>query len=341
MSCILRQTLRGERTERRPIWIMRQAGRYLPEYRELRDKHSFEELVGTPELAAEVTMMPLRRFALDAAVIFADLMSPVAALGIPFRFAPGPVLERPLRTAGDIRALPDPDPGEVAPEVINALRLVKRELAGGVALIGFAGAPLSLAAYLVEGGAARDFPRLRALAASDRTLLGELLHKLARLAAVFLIEQVKAGADVVQVFDTWAGILSREDWQLLVKPHLRDMLEELSRAGVPRILFVYDAPHLMDDFAALPTEALSVDWRTDLGGLRRRAGPSKILQGNLDPAVLLAGPDTTRRETAALLRRLPPQGHIVNLGHGALPETPLESVKAMIEVVHAEKGTSP
>lgn len=335
MNNLLLRTLRGEPTPRRPLWIMRQAGRYLPEYRALRARHRFEDLAGTPALAAEVTLQPLARFPFDAAIIFADLMSPIGALGLETRFDPGPVLTRPVRTAADVASLRDPAPGEISPEVIEALRLVRAALDRRVALLGFAGAPWSLAAYLVQGQGAPGFPALRALLAHDGGLLNALLGRLTELVARYLAAQVAAGSDAVQVFDTWAGLLSRSDWTRVVLPHMVRLLEATRSLGVPRILFVHDAPHLVDDYAALAAEALAVDWREDLAALRSRVG-TRALQGNLDPAILLAGPEPTRRAARELLARTPPTGHIVNLGHGILPETPLESVHALVEVVHAE-----
>ncbi len=337
MNDLILKALHGEPVPRRPLWIMRQAGRYLPEYRELRKKHSFEELCEQPELAAEVTLQPLRRFPLDAAIIFADLVTPLAAIGRPFRFNPGPVLDRPVRTAEDIENLPEPEAEEIAPEVPRALGLVKQELGGKAVLLGFGGAPWSLAAYLIEGHHVNGFPTIRAMAAGRPDLLGELLGKLARLTAKYLVAQHRAGADAVQVFDTWAGLLPLEDWKRLARPHLHWLLEEPGRNGVPRIMFLQDAPHLLDAYAALPSEALAIDWRTDLGSLRERLGPGKALQGNLDPAVLLAGPQVTRAAARELLRRVPPRGHIVNLGHGIMPETSIASVEALLAAVHEEE----
>ncbi len=265
---------------RRPLWIMRQAGRYLPEYRALRADHSFEELSGSPALAAEVTLLPFQHFHLDAAIIFADLMSPVPALGLSVRFDPGPVLDRTLRSSAEIHALPDADPGEIAPGVIDTLRRVKPRLPEGVALLGFAGAPMTVAAYLVQGRGQRDFPRLRALAAEDPKAFETLMAKLARLSAAYLIEQARAGADAVQVFDSWGGLLSRDDWQRLVRPHLADLLEEVGRAGVPRILFFQNGAHLLDLLLELPAEGFSLDWRLDLAEVRRK-GATCALQGNM------------------------------------------------------------
>ena len=336
MSAILLRALRGEATERRPAWIMRQAGRYLPEYRALRARHSFEELSRDAALAAEVTLQPLARFPLDAAIIFADLVSPVPALGLPVRFDPGPVLATPVRTRAAVDALRDPAPEEIAPEVVEAIRIVRRALDGRVALLGFAGAPWSLAAYLVQGEGERGFPTLRALAASDPALLHALLARLTDLVARYVRRQADAGADAVQLFDTWAGILSLADWTRLVRPHLARLIDETSSLGIPRILFVQDASHLVPAYAALGAEALSVDWREDLGCLRTRLGSGVALQGNLDPAILLGGARATADATRALLSRVPSAGHIVNLGHGILPETPLESVQSLLDVVHAE-----
>ncbi len=336
MSGPLLRALRGEETARRPVWLMRQAGRYLPEYRALRERHSFEALSADPALAAEVTLQPLARFPLDAAIVFADLMSPVGALGLDVAYEPGPVLERPVRTAADLAALREPDDGEIAPAVIGALRLVRGELDGEVALLGFAGAPWSLAAYLVEGRSVHGFPALRALVAHDLGLADALLGRLTDLVVRYLRLQVAAGADAVQLFDTWAGLLSLGRWTRLVRPHLVRLLDATRELGVPRILFLQDAPHLVEAYASLPAEALAVDWREDLAALRRRFDGTRALQGNLDPAVLLAGPGPTARAARALLQRVPARGHVVNLGHGILPGTPLESVQALVDAVYAE-----
>ena len=323
-------------TRRRPLWAMRQAGRYLPEYRALREKHTFEQLSGNAELAAQVTLQPLARFPLDAAIIFADLMSPVAALGLEVQFAPGPVLAHPVRTAADVGALRRPARDEIAPAVMQALRIVRRELAGRQALLGFAGSPWSIAAYLVQGRSNPGFPALRALAVAEPAVLDALLTRLTDLIIDYVHAQFDAGADAVQLFDTWAGVLSREAWTRIVRPHIARFLDETRGAGRPRILFVQDASHLVPGYAELPGEALAVDWREDLGALRRAVGPSKALQGNLDPAVLVAGPAATSVAARALLASVPARGHIVNLGHGITPEAPIDSVHALVDAVHLE-----
>jgi len=337
---LLLETIASQPTARRPLWIMRQAGRYLPEYRELRAKHGFKELAESPELATEVTLMPIRRFPLDAAIVFADIMSPLPALGVEFDFDPGPVVANPIRDEKAVAALREPAREEIAPEVMRTLALTKKELPPGTALLGFCGAPWTLAAYLVEGRGAKDFPTLRAFAAGRPDLLRALLARLSSAMAEYLIAQAKAGADAVQIFDSWAGVLSLEDWQALIRPHLQSLLEAVGAAGVPRILFVQNAPHLVDAYASLPAEVLAVDWRVSLPALQRRYARHAV-QGNIDPAVLLAGPDATRQAAARLLAAVEPRGHIVNLGHGILPGTPLESVAALIDAVHAETASSP
>jgi uroporphyrinogen decarboxylase len=321
-------------TPRRPLWIMRQAGRYLPEYREFRKAHSFKDLAGNAELATVVTLMPLRRFRFDAAIVFADIMSPLPAIGVEFDFDPGPVVAAPIRSAADLERLHAPD-REIGPEVLEALKLVRAELDPATALLGFCGAPWTLAAYLVEGRGVKEFPTLRAFAAAEPKLLDRLLAKLSDLMADYLIAQHAAGADAVQIFDSWAGLLSLADWDRLIKPHLLRLLERVGAAGIPRILFLQNAPHLVDAYARLPSEVLATDWRLDLGALQQRY-PERAVQGNIDPAILLAGPDATRAAASELLRRVDPTGHIVNLGHGILPTTPIASVEALLEIVQGE-----
>jgi uroporphyrinogen decarboxylase len=330
------RAVRRESVPRRPLWIMRQAGRYLPEYREFRLRHSFKELAGEADLAAEVTLMPLKRYPLDAAIVFADIMSPLPALGIEFDFDPGPVVANPIRDAAGIAKLRTPSPEEIAPEVMKALTLTRAALPASTALLGFCGAPWTLAAYLVEGKGAKDFPTLRSFAAAEPKLLDALLGKLSALMADYLLLQAKAGADAVQIFDSWAGLLSRASWEKLIRPHLKSLLDTVGRAGIPRILFLQNAPHLMDAYASLPAEVLGVDWRIDLPELQKRY-PQRAVQGNLEPAILTAGAAATSEAAKELLAATAPRGHIVNLGHGILPQTPLASVSALVEAVHSEK----
>ncbi len=329
-------TMAGRATHRRPLWMMRQAGRYLPEYSALREKYSFEQLSGDAELAAVVTLQPLARFPLDCAIVFADLMSPIPALGLDVSFAPGPVMARPVRTPADVDALRVPSRAEIAPAVMGALRMVRSALGGKQALLGFAGSPWSLAAYVVQGRGGQGFPALRAMAHGDPGLLHALLSRLTDLVIDYVHAQVAAGADAVQFFDTWAGLLAPSDWTVLVRPHLARILDATASLGVPRILFIQDASHLVPLYAALPSEGLALDWREDLAALRQRVGPARALQGNLDPAILVAGPEPTRRAARALLARVPARSHVVNLGHGITPEASITSVEALVRAVHEE-----
>jgi len=332
------KALARESVPRRPLWIMRQAGRCLPEYRAMRETHSFKALSGSPELAADVSLLPLKRYPFDAAIVFADIMSPLPALGVQFDFAPGPVVAEPIRSRSGVDALHDPVAECLAPEVIETVARVREAAPDDVAVLGFCGAPWTLAAYLVEGRGVKDFPTLRAFAAAEPAIVGELLAKLSSAMADYLIAQARAGADAVQVFDSWAGLLSLADWQRLIRPHLRALLEKVGEAGVPRILFVQNAPHLLDAYAELPAEAISVDWRTDIAAVQRRWA-DRAVQGNIDPAILLGGEDATRRAAEDLLERVDRRGHIVNLGHGLMPGTPLSSIDALVEVVHNEASS--
>ena len=332
---LLLRAIDREPVSRRPLWIMRQAGRCLPEYRALREAHSFKTLSKNPELATEVSLLPFKRFPFDAAIVFADIMSPMPALGVRFDFAPGPVVAEPIRDQAAVDALAPPDPERLAPEVIETIRQVRSAVGDDVAVLGFCGAPWTLAAYLVEGRGVKDFPTLRAFAAAQPAVLGALLAKLSAAMASYLVAQARAGADAVQVFDSWAGLLSLADWRRLIRPHLEHLLNAVGAAGVPRILFVQNAPHLVDAYAELPAEVISVDWRVDIGAAQRR-WPDRAVQGNIDPAVLLGGEVPTRAAARDLLRRVDCRGHIVNLGHGLMPGTPLASIDALVEAVHNE-----
>ncbi|MCA9001079.1 MAG: uroporphyrinogen decarboxylase [Planctomycetes bacterium] len=344
MNDLFLRTLMGEKTERRPLWIIRQARRYLPEYRELRKKNTFEEMCASPDLSTEVTLQPLERFPLDAAIVFADLMTPVSALGIPFHFNPGPVVPNPLRDAASIRKLRVPDAQEIAPAVYETLKRVKQGLNGRANLIGFAGAPWSIAAYVVEGNGGKGFPWLRALMAEDEVAFTELMETLTTLCLEYSIEQFKSGADVIQIFDSWAGLLSVETYTNHVEPHLVRLLTGLREAGIPTIYFAQGAPHLNHKTKDLPCDGLGLCWRSNMAEVRGEIpadGPGrKALQGNIDPAVLLAGPEATTRAAEKLLRDVPAHGHIVNLGHGIMPEVPIESVQALVQAVHSEAEVS-
>lgn len=327
----------GNPVDRPPVWLMRQAGRYLPEYREVRERVGFQDAIRDPAVAAELTLQPLRRFPLDAAIVFADIMTPLEGMGVEMSFAPGPVLEEPVHDASALRPL---EPALDVPFVLETLGIVRRELDPGVALIGFAGAPFTLAAYLVEGGGSRDFFAVRTLAAANPTAFTTLLDTLATSTVAYLRAQVGAGADALQLFDTWAGLLSRRTFRRLVLPVLKRLVSELEPGRVPVTYFAPGGAHLLDLVARLDVEVIGVDWRVPLDRVRKTVGRDRTLQGNVDPAALLAGPEATRAATLAALDQgdTGEGNHIVNVGHGLTPGTPVESVTALCETVAAWRG---
>jgi uroporphyrinogen decarboxylase len=326
---------RREPVDRTPLWIMRQAGRYLPEYRALRSQHDFLTVCRTPELAMEVTLQPLRRFPLDAAILFSDILVPVEALGVPMTFSPGPTLAEPIRTRAQVEALTLRPAAEVVPYVAEAVRMLRRELDGRTPLIGFCGAPWTLAAYLVEGRGKEGFSAVKTMLYRDPATLGRLLETLAAGMADYLALQIRAGAQAVQIFDSWAGLLGPAAFRQFSLPFVRHIVDEIRPLGVPIIYFVNAAPHLLEIAAESGADVLGLCWRTPLDEAARRVGPSVALQGNLDPHVLFAGADVVRREATAVLDRVAGRpGHIMNLGHGIMPETPVASVEALVEAVH-------
>lgn len=332
----------GEDTPRAPLWLMRQAGRYLPEYRAIKARASFWEMVRTPELAAEVTLQPLRRFPLDAAILFSDIMTPLPAMGLQIAFSPGPVVAEPLRNQAQIEALRIPEPQEIAPYVAEAIRLVRHELSGQpVALIGFAGAPLTLATYLVQGSGSKDYEDFRAFLRQEPRLAHRLLEKLTELSIRYLRMQIEAGVQAIQLFDSWAGLHDGEVYRTFGLPYNRAVLSALASWHLPRIYLAVGASHLYPLLAELPCEVVSVDWRMSLAQVRPFF-PAHTLQGNLDPAVLLAPPKVIAQEAKKVLRAGLGGPHIFNLGHGVIRTTPPEHVAYLVEVVrqfnrHAEE----
>jgi uroporphyrinogen decarboxylase len=321
---------RGEPVERPPVWLMRQAGRYLPEYREVRQRADFLTLCKTPELAAEVTLQPVRILGVDAAILFADILLPLEAMGAELVFAPGdgPTFPNPVRRREDVLELRRPDVGETLGYVFAAMRLVRRELDGKVAVLGFGGTPWTLAAYLVEGGGSKHFAHLLAWSYEDPAGLALLLDRVADVSIAYLGGQIEAGAQALQLFDTWGGLLDLERWRSLALPPLLKIVESL-RGRVPLIYYVNGGSHLLAGMAELPVDVLSVDWRQPLSEVRRTVGP-RVLQGNLDPAALLAPVPEIERRTARLVAEGRGGGHIVNLGHGILPMTPVEHARAFV-----------
>jgi uroporphyrinogen decarboxylase len=332
---------RGERPQHAPVWFMRQAGRSLPEYRALRADQPMLAACMTPELACEITLQPVRRHGVDAAILFSDIMVPLHAAGVGLDIVPGtgPVVHSPVRSASDVMALPVLDPDAVQP-VAATVRLLVAEL-GATPLIGFAGAPFTLASYLVEGGPSRHHERTKALMHAEPQVWHALLDRLAELALTFLRVQVTAGVDAVQLFDSWAGVLSERDYRQFVAPHSARVLAGLAGMGVPRIHFGVGTGELLGAMTEAGADVVGVDWRVGLDAAAQRVravrpcGPV-VLQGNLDPAVLLAGWPTVEREVRRVLADgRAADAHVLNLGHGVLPETDPDILTRIVELTHS------
>jgi uroporphyrinogen decarboxylase len=336
---LLVRALRREQVERTPVWFMRQAGRSLPEYRALRERHSFFEIAETPELCAEVTLQPVRRHGVDAAVLFADIMTPVLGMGIGVELVEGvgPVVESPVATAGDVERLRVPDASAFEP-VLKAVRIVRRELEPERALVGFCGGPFTVAGYLIEGRPSRDFVRVKELMYRDPATWHALLDRLTDTFCVYVAAKAAAGVDAIQLFDSWVGALSVADYEEFVAPYSARIL---AAVDVPTIHFGTGTSHLLGAMAAAGGDCIGLDWRIPLDEGWLAVGPDRAVQGNLDPAVLL-GP-WPRVESAALdvLARADGRpGHVFNLGHGVLPGTDPSDLSRLVELVHERTATA-
>ncbi|HEY2934766.1 MAG TPA: uroporphyrinogen decarboxylase [Acidobacteriota bacterium] len=331
---------RREATESVPVWFMRQAGRYLPEYRAIRESHTILEICSHPELACQVTLQPLRRFDLDAAILFADLLLPLKPMGLDFDFqqGEGPVIFNPVASAQDVERLRSFDPQMELAAVLETIRLVVRELNGRVPLIGFAGAPFTLASYMIEGGASRSFERTKLFMYESPPAWHRLMDFLVRHQAAFLRAQIEAGASAVQVFDSWLGTLGPDDFRTFVQPHSSALLREVASAGVPVVHFATGIGGYLEEFSNCGGDVISLDWRVDLARARRILR-DRAVQGNLDPVCLLGPLQGALLQAQKVLQQAGSgPGYIFNLGHGILPATPVESVQAIVELVHSQKS---
>ena len=322
--------------DRTPVWFMRQAGRSLPEYRKLRERWKLVDIVAQPELCAEVTLQPVRRFGVDAAVMFADIMLPLKGMGVDFELVEdvGPVIASPIRSAADVERLLVPPAEESVPHVLAAVRQVVAE--SPVPVICFSGAPFTLASYMIEGRPSREWKLTKQFMYSEPVAWEMLLAKLAEMAAGYLRAQVEAGAAAIQLFDSWVGALAVEDYEERVAPHTRAIFEKIADLGVPRVHFGVNTAGLLESIAATGPDVVSLDWHVQLDRGWERVGFDKGVQGNLDPMLMLAPPDLLRARTRDVLRRAGGRpGHIFNLGHGVMPDTPLEALQLVVETVHA------
>jgi uroporphyrinogen decarboxylase len=328
---------RGARIGHTPVWFMRQAGRSLPEYRARRGTGTILDALRDPDLAAEVTLQPVRRYGVDAAILFSDIVVPVAAVGFGVDIRPGvgPVVERPFASADDLARLRPLEPSEDLPWVAETVKILVGELS--VPLIGFAGGPFTIASYLIEGGPSREQVRTKALMYGDPALWTSLVERLADLSAASIRNQVEAGASAVQVFDSWAGGLSRADYDTFVLPAARRIFEQIADLGVPTIHFGVGTGEILGSMQQAGASVIGVDWRVSLDQAALRAPGAVCLQGNLDPAVCLGPWDIVAQRTRAVLEQAPPgKGHIFNLGHGVLPQTDPSVLERVVELVHAE-----
>jgi uroporphyrinogen decarboxylase len=337
---------RREAVPHTPVWLMRQAGRYLPEYRALRERHSMMDLLSTPELAVEATLQPLRRFPLDAAIIFMDILPPLAGMGLQISFGggDGPRIGNPISRTRDIDVLAVPPAAEALAPHLEAIAMASDELrSGGTPLIGFTGAPFTLASYAIEGSGSRNYARTKSLMYAEPAAWRRLMAKLVAVLADFLIAQARAGAGALQVFDSWAGIaLGRDDYVRYVQPWNRQLFSAVAAgaAGVPVINFSTGTAAFIEEVAACGGDVVGVDWRMPIDSYRARIGPDRAIQGNLDPVALLAPWRELRPRIEAILASAGGSGHVFNLGHGILPETPMDAVARLVNHVHAWNGAA-
>ncbi len=330
---------RRESVDKTPVWYMRQAGRYMAEYRLIREKYTLLEICRQPELATEVTLQPVNRFNVDAAILFSDLLIPFEPMGIPFSFikGEGPSIEQPIRSLADVNRLQIFEPRDALGHVLETIDLVRKELSGRVPLIGFAGAPFTLASYAIEGGPSRNFGKTKALMYSEPNTWHKLCEIFSRTISDYLLAQIHAGAQAVQLFDSWVGALSTADYQEFALPHTKSIFDRLKNAGVPLIHFGTGTATLLKSMTEAGGDVIGVDWRTPLNSAWQQIGYDKAIQGNLDPTLLLGPIELMLTRAKEILDQVGDRpGHIFNLGHGILPETSVEHVQALTDFIHAQ-----
>lgn len=331
---LILKVLKGEEVKETPVWLMRQAGRYMPEYMAVRKKVTFLELCKTPELACEVTLQPVDILGVDAAIVFSDILIPVDPMGIKLDFNPAPTISNPIRSVNDVEKLRIIEPLDDVPFVMEAIKLLVKELK--VPLIGFSGAPFTLACYMVEGGGSKNFTHIKTLMHTDFKAYDELMNKITISTAKYLQAQIDAGCPIVQIFDTWAGIVSPNDYNRFIFPYVEKLINMLKNAHV--IYFAKESATFFNKIKDLKCVGIGVDWKINLDDAAEILDNKFVLQGNLDPVLLFADKKTIAQETDEILKSAKGiKGHIFNLGHGILPETPVENVKFLVDYVH-EKG---
>lgn len=330
---------RREPVDTTPVWLMRQAGRYMPEYMAVRKKVSFLELCHSPELCTEVTLQPIDILGVDAAILFSDILVPIEPMGMKLDFTPAPVFAEPIRSQADVDRLRVVEPEADVPYVMETIRMLRRELEGRVPLIGFSGAPFTLVCYMVEGGGSKNYINVKKMMYNEPGIFRSLMEKVSETVIAYLKAQAGAGAQALQLFDTWGGMLSPSDYLNFVLPYTMRVINAVRTPGVPMINFVGNSQGIMPLVAQSGGDVIGVDWRIDIAEARRLVGPNKAVQGNLDPIALMAKPREIDRMVGEIIVKAGDTGHIFNLGHGIVPETPVDHVKALVESVH-EHGTS-
>jgi uroporphyrinogen decarboxylase len=329
---------RGEEVEYTPVWLMRQAGRYLPEYQAIRANIDFLTLCKNPKLAAEVTLQPVNILGVDAAILFSDILIPLEPMGMRLEFLDkeGPVLSEPVRSKSAVDKLIIPDIEEDLPFVLETIRILRKELEHKVPLIGFSGAPFTLATYMIEGGTSKNFLHTKKFMFQYSNVFRYLMEKLSDTVTAYLAAQIKAGAQAVQLFDTWAGILSPVDYKKFILPFIKKIIADLKKEGVPVIYFVNDCAGIIKEVRKSNADVIGIDWRIDIGDAIKKIGKKGVIQGNLDPCALFLPKEKLEERVKDILwKGETARGHIFNLGHGILPQTPPENVIAMVEAVHA------
>ncbi len=337
MNDIFLRACRGEKVEYTPVWLMRQAGRYLPQYQAVRANIDFLALCKTPELAAEVTIQPVDILGVDAAILFSDILIPVEAMGMQLVFSDkdGPVLSEPIRNKSAVDRLIIPDAEVDMPFILETIKILREKLKNKVPLIGFSGAPFTLATYMIEGGGSRHFLQTKKMMFQNKRLFDYLMEKLTATLILYLSAQVKAGAQALQIFDTWAGMLSPIDYKNIALPYVKKIISELKREGLPVIYFVNNCAGILHEVKKSGADVVGIDWRIDIADAIKKLGKKVVVHGNLDPcALFLSEEDIEERVKDILWKGEVARGHVFNLGHGVLPETPVKNVIALVEAVH-------
>lgn len=331
----------GKKTSYTPVWYMRQAGRYLPEYRKLKEKYNILDIVKNPELAAKVSLQPIDILGVDAAILFADIMIPLLGIGVDLEIVEsiGPVIKDPIEKSADVKKLRDLEPQEDIPYLFKTIQLLRKELTSRVPLIGFSAAPFTLASYLVEGKPSRDFQKTKSLMYKDPVTWHLLMKKLTDIIISYLQEQVRSGVQALQLFDSWVGCLSEQDYKTLVLPYSQEIFQTLSKENVPLVHFGTNTAGMLKTFASVPCDVVGVDWRISLDKAWKEIGYEKAIQGNLDPALLLGDFSLIKKRVDEIFASLPKkEGYIFNLGHGVLQQTPVETLIRLTEYIHNKRN---